>query len=58
VLGGSAPQLVIADQPFRIGGDIGCGVGLDANWNASWDIVGTGGPGDGTYPSTGLTIAP
>jgi hypothetical protein len=58
LLGGSAPQLVIADQPIRISGDIGCGVGLDGNWNATWDVTGTGGPGDGTYPSTSLTIAP
>jgi hypothetical protein len=55
---GSAPQLVIADQPIRVSGDPGCGVGLDANWNITWTFTGTGGPGDGTYPSTSLTIAP
>jgi hypothetical protein len=57
VLGGSAPQLVIADQPIQVSGDIGCGVGLDGNWNSTWNVVGTGGPGDGTYPSTSLTIS-
>jgi hypothetical protein len=58
VLGGTDPSLAIVDQPLEVSGDVGCGVGLDANWNVAWDIVGTGGPGDGTYPSTSLTIAP
>jgi hypothetical protein len=58
VLGGASPSLAIVDQPIQISGDLGCGVGLDGNWNVTWDVTGTGGPGDGTYPSTSLTIAP
>jgi hypothetical protein len=63
VIGGAGPpdpfaQLVIQNQPIQVSGDIGCGVGLDGNWNSTWDLTGTGGPGDGTYPDDSLTIGP
>jgi hypothetical protein len=51
------PVLRIVNQPIAVSGDIGCGVGLDGAWNSEWAVTGTGGPGDGTYPRTDLTIA-
>jgi hypothetical protein len=39
LIGGANPtRLNIVNQPLAIGGDVGCGVGTDANWNASWTL--------------------
>jgi hypothetical protein len=36
---GANPRLDIVNQPVGVGGDLGCGVEAEGNWNASWRLV-------------------
>jgi hypothetical protein len=52
VTGGASPRLHVRDQAFVIGGDLGCGSGIDGNWNSSWTIKSTANGTDTTLTIT------
>jgi hypothetical protein len=52
---GASPRLNIVNQPIGVGGDTGCGIGIDGNWNSSWTVNWTSVTGT-TDPVTGEPI--
>jgi hypothetical protein len=52
VIGGASPRIEVVDQPVAIGGDAGCGVGIDGNLNVSWTVNSTANGTDTTLTIT------
>jgi hypothetical protein len=50
--GGASPRLNIVNQPIVVGGDPGCGLVGDGNWNSSWTINSTANGTDTTLTIT------